>query len=994
MDSGHPRKFRQGRCGALLVIVALCICGTVAHAAGPTILFNIPSGDAQKTLQQFYAQSRIEMLYLTDMVRGTKTNPVTGNLDASTALAQMLKGTGLEYSFEEDYSFVSITPRVREPVGSAAPIETVTASTMSEVRDQTQLTRELFGADPKLDEVVVTGTLIRGVLDIMSPLEFVTKREMRQTAYATVQDALQALPVNLGGGPSEDFSTVGNFAHGSAANLRGLGAGATLVLVDGMRQPYSGTEGDFVDLSNLPWTAVDRIEVLPDGASALYGSDAIAGVVNVIMRKDLDGAETQMRLGKAPGGGDERLIGQLFGTRWDSGNLLLSYQFSERTSLDASARAYTATTDKRSLGGTDHRSTNSNPGNLIDFATFLPLLAIPKGQDGTSLTPTDLVSSDLNLQNQYTGMQLLPDRRTHNVLLSGSQRIGERIELSSSVRFSNRRMARDYMAADRLLFVPATNPFSPYKGVQPAIVSYSFYDDLGPREFSAVSQSISGNLTASATLSDSWKLRLTGLYGRERMHFRSFNEVNSEALDNALADSDPTTAFNPFGDGSYTNPTTIESIRDVQRVYARSSLDSTSLVADGTVFELPTGPAKLAAGMEWRREEFARGALTRRSFDRTVASTYAEIAVPLVGQADNARAVPRLELSLAGRFENYSDFGSTTNPRIGLRWAPSNSLKLRTSWGTSFKAPKLVDVYDLANNAAAIVSLRDPQAESGTALVLAMQGSNPDVKQETASTWTAGFDLAPEAFEGFNLSVTYYSINYDNRILTPAANSPADILLQESQWSTAIKRNPRQAEIDIACSSSPLFELTLSQCESTRVDAIVDFRVRNMASTRVRGIDLKLDKSVHTAFGRFDLGLNGGYVLSFRQAASSTSQPTNVIDTVGNPLAFRTRGVAQWYQRDSELSGFNAAVTVDRFGGYENPNGAVAMGVAPFTTLDLRLGYRMPSSVGVLDGIEFGLNATNMLNASPPFVDNEAGYDAVNADPYGRVVSFTVQKTW
>src|SRR5262249_22447144 len=114
-----------------------------------------------------------------------------------------------------------------------------------------------------------------------SPLEFVTKKDMKKTPYATVQDALQALPMNFGGGPSEDFSGTGNYARGSSANLRGLGAGATLVLINGHRQPYSGLEGDFVDVSNIPWSAVDRIEVLPDGASALYGSDAIAGVVNV-----------------------------------------------------------------------------------------------------------------------------------------------------------------------------------------------------------------------------------------------------------------------------------------------------------------------------------------------------------------------------------------------------------------------------------------------------------------------------------------------------------------------------------------------------------------------------------------------------------------------------------------------------------------------------------------------------------------------------------------
>jgi outer membrane receptor protein involved in Fe transport len=994
MDLGSPRTIRQGGFSALLIIIALCFSSTAARAAGPTILFNIPAGDAQKTLQQFYSQSRIEMLYLTDMVRGTKTNAVTGDLEASNALAQMLKGTGLEYSFEEDYSFVSITPRVREPMGSAAPIVAVTAATMSEVHDQLRPLQDALGNDIKIAEVVVTGTLIHGVLDIVSPVEFVTKREMKKSAYATVQDALAALPVNFGGGPSEDFSTVGNFGKGSSVNLRGLGAGATLVLVNGYRQPYSGTEGDFVDLSNIASSIVDHIEVLPDGASALYGSDAIAGVVNIITRKDLDGAETQVRMGAGPGGGDEKLLSQLFGKKWDTGSVLFSYQFLQRTSLDAASRAYAASADKRSLGGTDHRSTRSNPGNLLDPLTFLPSLAIPSDQDGSALSAADLIRGSANLQNQYTDVQLLPDRRTHSASLSGIKKLGDHIELSAEGRATDRRLTQDYIAVDRVLFVPSTNPFSPYKGVRSAIVSYSFLDDLGPRRFDARAQNFSGSFGAQANVGASWKTKLSASYGRETIDFRGYNEVNSTALRAALADSKPETAFNPFGDGSFTNPKTIESIKSVQREYARSSITSANFVADGTAFDLPTGPLKLAVGSEWRHEQLARGAVTRRSFDRSIQSAYAELAVPIVGQPDDVHALPRLELSLAGRFESYSDFGHSSDPKVGLRWTPTSSLKLRTSWGTSFKAPKLADVYDLSNNSAGLASLPDARTSTGSTLVVAIEGNNPDLTQETASTWTAGVDFAPPMIDGLKLSLTYYDIDYNNRILVPAASSPSEILLQEDQWSSVIHRNPTQDEINVACTAAPLFGVTLSQCESAPIAAIVDFRVRNMASTRVRGVDLKLDQSVHTRLGRFDFGLNGGYILSFLQASSSSSPTTDVVNTVGNPLAFRMRGIAEWSQRDFDDSGFGASAALDRFGGYRDPDSAVAYGVAPFTTLDLRLSYRTPKGNSAFDGLEFGLNASNVFNVAPPFVDDAAGYDVVNADPYGRVISLNIQKSW
>jgi outer membrane receptor protein involved in Fe transport len=992
MELGHPRQQRQGGFKALLLLAVLSIHAAAVWAAVPVFAFDIPAGDAQKTLQQFYSQSKIEMLYLADSVRGTRTNAVSGQIDAAAALDQMLRGTPLEFSFEDDFSFVSIRPRQM----IAGPVEMRTASMRSVSGDVQALSDNALYGEPQIDQVVITGTLLHGVLNITSPLEFVTKREMKRSAYATVQDALDMLPSNMGGGPSEDFATGGNFARGSAVNLRGLGAGATLVLVNGHRQPYSGTEADFVDLSNIAWSAVERIEVLPDGASALYGSDAIAGVVNVIMRKDVEGAETQVRFGSAPGGGQEKLLAQLFGTRWDSGNALLSYQYTERNGLDASARAYAASADKRALGGTDHRSVRSNPANILDPATFLPAYAIPSGQDGRTLASTDLLASTPNLQNQYAGVELLPDRSMHSVFVSATQQLSSRVELFSEVRFNERRTSQDYIAYDQILTVPATNPFfvSPFAGAKSALVSYSFLDDFGPLGLGAKTTTLSGTFGAEASLSDTWKLKFSGSYGRESMHYMLSNQPNSAALQAALADKNPATAFNPFGDGSETNPATIEAVRSTTFGYSQSKVDAVGLTADGELFSLPSGAVKLAIGAERRGEQLTRRVTTGASFDRDIQSTYAELAVPLIGEPGDEQALPRLELSLAGRYERYSDFGSSSNPKVGLRWIPSDAVKLRTSWGTSFKAPKLINLYDRTSDLAGLIPLRDPRAGAGSSLVLFSQGSNPDLEQETASTWTAGIDLAPRALGGAQLSLTYYAIDYDNRILVPGPPSPFDILLQENQWSSVINRNPTQEEINAVCTGNPLSGTTVKQCESAAVAAIVDLRIRNMASTRVRGLDMRLDHSIASRFGTFDLGLNGGYVFSFRQATSSSSPLLDVVNTVGNPLAFRMRGTIEWNERGWNLPGWGASATLDRFGGYDNSASDLVSRVAPLTTLDVRVSYRVPFGVGFLEGVEMALNAANVFNVSPPFVDAAVGYDAANAQPYGRVTSFSVQKSW
>ncbi|MEJ1965942.1 MAG: TonB-dependent receptor [Gammaproteobacteria bacterium] len=277
--------------------------------------------------------------------------------------------------------------------------------------------------------------------------------------------------------------------------------------------------------------------------------------------------------------------------------------------------------------------------------------------------------------------------------------------------------------------------------------------------------------------------------------------------------------------------------------------------------------------------------------------------------------------------------------------------------------------------------------------MLGLQGSNPDLEQEKASTWTAGVDLIPSFVDGMALSLTYYSIAYDHRILVPGPPTPADVLLQEAQWTSVINRAPTSAQINALCESSD-YTGSVAQCEAAPIAAIVDLRVRNMAETRVRGVDLKLDQTLRTRRGRFDFGLNGGYVFGFQQATSDTSPLKSVIDTVGNPLALRLRGTFDWYQRDLDKPGLGASAAVDYSGGYSDSDGGARRSVDSLATVDLRLSYRTAQGSSSFDGLEFGLNGVNVFNQDPPFINRDTGYDQINAQPFGRVVSFTIQKSW
>jgi iron complex outermembrane recepter protein len=471
-------------------------------------------------------------------------------------------------------------------------------------------------------------------------------------------------------------------------------------------------------------------------------------------------------------------------------------------------------------------------------------------------------------------------------------------------------------------------------------------------------------------------------------------------LDAALADSDPATAFNPFGDGSHTHPATIEAIRSVNRRNARSEISSILLTADGPLLDLPSGVVKTAIGAEYREESLGQESRlpgfdqfpTRLQLGRKIAAVFAELSIPLIGNPADPHLPPRLELSLAGRYEQYDDFGRTYNPKIGLRWTPLASVKLRASWGTSFKAPNLVDLSD-TGNVSGLLPLRDPRSPTGRSTALGLQGGNPDLKEERATTWTAGLDLAPPALPGFQLSLTGYSIDYEDQVIRPGPLNLFDVLLEEGQWAAVITRNPSQSQIDAIC-TNPQFFGNASDCSTNPPTVVFDFRKHNLAITQVRGLDFALNQSFDTDVGRFNVQVNGSHVFHFKRAFTKTAPAVDVVDTVNNPLALRLRGTVEWQQHGAHETGFAVNLTANYTGSYQDRDSPLRHSVDAWTTFDLGLRYQTEKRGGWTDDTEFALNVTNVLNDDPPFVDREWGYDFFNAQPTGRVLSATVSRRW
>ena len=674
---------------------------------------------------------------------------------------------------------------------------------------------------------------------------------------------------------------------------------------------------------------------------------------------------------------------------------MLLYQYTDRTAIPIASRSYAANADKRPEGGDDFRSFDSNPGNILDLTTFLPAFAIPPGQNGRALSVAELLPvppGQANLQNQWLGVDLYPQRTTHSFYVTAEQEVSSGIRWFFDGRLDRREDRLEDQAAAETLTVPASNPFyvDPFGHSQNVSVAYSFYNDLGNRYWN--SRTVTGTVVTGlkADLGNRWQSTFSLSDGAENLSYSQYNNVNLTALSAALADSNPATAFNPFGAGSNTAASTLNQIRAVQTAETSSRVPELSAVADGPLFASNGVSAKLAVGADLRQENLRESTgLTGSAyygsppFKREIGSGFGELALKLP---------EHVELSFAGRYEHYSDFGSTTNPKVGIRWIPWRSVKLRASWGTSFRAPELPDL-NTSQNSAGLTYLPDPKSPTGQSLVLYEEGNSPSLHQENASTWTAGLDLAPSAIPGLHASLTYYAIDYRDQIAQPAAGNVDQILEEESVWGEVIQRNPAPAAV-IAICNGPRFFGTPSECQSTPPAAIVDIRLRNLSRTIAKGIDLDLNQEFENNLGVFRWSAQGAYILTFCQAVTDGAPVTSVANTLGYPNKMKARATQNWSERPTNIPGLQFTLAENFVGAYLDNESVPNRRIASYSTVDAQLGYSTGEGRRWFENTEITLVATNLFNANPPFVNVSKGFDQANTQPIARLAAISLKKRW
>jgi outer membrane receptor protein involved in Fe transport len=843
-----------------------------------------------------------------------------------------------------------------------------------------------------LEEVVVTGSHIRGTESAGSKLIVISRERIDASGYGRVEDVLATVTQNFNRANAAVVEPgFFNLNHGAEVQLRGLGVGTTLTLVNGQRQGASGYQGTFTDVSTIPVSAIERIEILPEGSAALYGSDAVGGVVNIILRRNFEGIEARVRGSATDSDATERSAALLLGHAGARGYVLAGFQYNDSDALRCSARPYcAANADYRRFGGTDLRGFASNPGTILDPNTLAPIAAIPHGQDGTQLTAAQLIPGTANYTDNVADNDILPKQTMRSAFVSASYKVTERWEISADGRYSRRDFRFTFPVPPDDFLVPSTNAFNHLGG--PVLVAYDFSRDFGPvadsgpTEISFVSAAVKG------VLPKGWQINLAGAYSKASAHFveRNFT-LNYPAINAALASSDPATALNLFGDGSHTNATALAALRaqnittDDLNVFTTASAN---VIADGPLLNWRAGVIRLAVGGEFRHEHSAGLNIISNPEDRgrLVRSGFFELAVPMVGARAGSTA-DRLDLSLAGRYDSYSDAGSTFNPKVGFSWRPLPLIKVRGNWGTSFRAPPFFESNPDQIGDGRIEDVVDPRSPTGFSRAIELFGPVRDLKPETARTWMAGIDLTPPATRNLSLSLTYFDIDYQGRIRSPGPEARI-FLTREAEFASVITRNPTQAQIDAVCSAR------LGNCQQPFA-AILDNRARNLASLKTRGMDAMLDYFTDTAWGKVTSSLNGTYTFDQKQQITPTATVFDLVDTVGNPPSLRLVGNLAW-----SLRGWTVQATVNYTGAYRDPGSVPVRTVDSWTTVDVNIGYRADGGSGWLANTQANLGIINVFDQRPPFVNQldltsgTFGYDPANATLLGRGVSLQVVKRW
>jgi outer membrane receptor protein involved in Fe transport len=876
------------------------------------------------------------------------------------------------------------------------PIFTLSALSAAMLLGQSQIAHA--ADEQKVERIEVTGSHIKRTdMEGPSPIQSISAGDLASTGSTDLIGALQKLPVAGTG----TFSTQGNSSDdtangGSSVALRGLGASSTLVLINGRRvavSPFAkDIETSFVDLNTIPVSSVKRIDILKDGASATYGSDAVAGVINIILRNDIDGFEVSGKVSDtADGGGDEQNFTVLWGTSTDKGQHNFSLDYFKRGDVFYGDRDYTATADQRFRGGNNSLSSSGFPGSVEVVRSMLTdeqwnrLPVTGTAEDGTPIRQTifaDVWGNDTCPENMIIGdicrydyapvMSLVPSTERVSFNYNGVQELADGVE--GFAEFSAQHASTFIQGAGSPSFTELTmsgdNPNHPLAnnpdhflhGVDISMRRRTV--DIGNRKKDVDSEYYRAVLGARGNFNDwDWEVAYSSIRSSAvEKGFDGFpNKIRAQqAIDMGL--------WNPF-EPSTNTAAGLAYFETTTTRYGSSTMQSLDGTVSGELFELSSGYVSAAFGFETRREkiednpdsQYIRGEIfgteaTQANGDRDNTAVFAEFSVPVLDT---------LELQLAVRYEDYSDFGTTTDPKVAFRWAPVDSLVVRGSWGTAFRAPSLVQLHLGRTDESPSVIDKERCRQTGAEVdcepteYTAIVAGNKNLQPEESENYNLG--VVWQATDAFSVGVDYW--NYDQKDL--------------------IKKIGAQKLVD-CCGTDPNLVVRAPSQGSTlgRILTINDTFV-NIGGRETDGFDVNLAYELATQnMGEFRFNYNLTYALNFDEQSFQSDDAGNT-STVNEDLngeyqhpQYRWTAGVDW-AKDDWLATLNVNF-VDSYKDLEDSDGN-KYEIDSWTTYDLTVSY-----IGFKD-LTLTLGAANLFNEEAPLAPSESmGIDNKTHSALGR----------
>lgn len=942
--------------------------------------YDLAAGDAAATLKQFAEVSGRETLFAAEVVRGVKTQPVKGRLTAQEALDALLAETGLFATPDEKTGAFAVRRGQADPNGPRAARQENSARRPSDPsnRDGTIV----------MKSVEVTGTRLRQQdVEGPSPVTVFNNDFLVRTGFGTLEEFMRTLPQNFAGAgsgrqsvPNDENPTFSIRQPGqSGLGLRGLGSSSTLVLINGRRAPLSGvgnqgtaTQQSFFDINTIPIGLIERIEILTDGASAVYGADAIAGVVNIILKDEYRGTELRTRVaGTWHGGGFERGATLTHGLVSGKLRVTLTLDWFERKELTGDQRPFSKSSDHRERGGSDFRSNIAYPNTIFALpgqtlaGVFNPngtpatQAVVPAGQDGRNLTVAAFnatAGQEMRAsQSRYYSLITPTERRSATAKISYD--ISDRLKMYSDIVYTR----NDASALANPVFnsaqtgagnvrIPATNPYNPFNQ---ALGFRMAHDELGPRELKAITDSWRLLLGGELELGRGWSVQ-SSIMAYQQDFFNSSPQVDNAALIAALNQTDPNLALNLFGDfygvGGPTNaPGVYESIIRRAITETEAIVYNADALLRGSLAKTKAGDIKMAVGAEWSQQDRLRTTNTPTAFAPAESSqvrndyaAYAELAVPVFGGERRLPLVRRLDLSLAARYQDIENAGSSFDPKYGVRWQPFDALMLRGSFTTGYRAPALSELErpEAENTVTIIDRKRNNQAYP----VLRISGSFPNLEPETSETINYGVLITMPGVKGLSFGVDAYRT--DQRNLT-ASLTQQQLVDFEDLFPSRIIRNPANPA-DVAAGLPGQI-------------AEVDARFSNFGRVVTEGFDFTASYNFsQRPLGRFQLRAVGTYLASYKVAFNPGDALVERRGSFGFPQKLKGNASLFWYR-----GAWGGSIFCYYLGEVER----VGQTLPSFTTVDVSLSREWSKKLRIQGGIG------NLFDREPPFANTTFGYD-------------------